>query len=138
MRSHCIRPGVWYDFYMTHNTAHFKEKIEGELSLLEVELKRVGRINPSNPGDWEATPEKEDTLAADRNEVADNIRDYEGNAAILKQLEIRYNALKNALVQIDEGSYGICAVCGKEIETERLEADPSAKTCIEHKEESTA
>lgn len=36
-----------------------------------------------------------------------------------------------ALTRIDEGSYGTCAVCGKEIAPERLEARPWASLCID-------
>jgi RNA polymerase-binding transcription factor len=36
-----------------------------------------------------------------------------------------------ALKRIDEGSYGSCAVCGKEIAPARLEARPWAALCID-------
>jgi RNA polymerase-binding transcription factor DksA len=36
-----------------------------------------------------------------------------------------------ALKRIEEGSYGTCAVCGKEIAPERLEARPWASLCID-------
>ena len=70
--------------------------IEEELKKVESELKTVGRKNPDNPADWEPVPEKMDISPADDNEVADSIESYEENAAILKQLEIRYNELKSA------------------------------------------
>jgi hypothetical protein len=38
----------------------------------------------------------------------------------------------NVIKKIDENKYGLCEVCGKEIENDRLEANPSAKTCKEH------
>jgi DnaK suppressor protein len=36
-----------------------------------------------------------------------------------------------ALKRIDEGSYGTCAACGKEIAPARLEARPWAALCID-------
>lgn len=36
-----------------------------------------------------------------------------------------------ALRRIDEGTYGICAVCGKPIGAERLRALPWARLCID-------
>jgi RNA polymerase-binding transcription factor DksA len=36
-----------------------------------------------------------------------------------------------ALRKIDEGTYGICEVCGKPIAPARLEAIPSATRCVE-------
>ncbi len=114
------------------NIQHFKQKLEVEKKKLEEELKTVGKINPGNPADWEATPDKLDILNADRNEVADQIESYEGNTAILKQLEIQLFDVNNALKKIEDGTYGVCDVCGKTIPEDRLEASPSATTCIEH------
>ena len=38
-----------------------------------------------------------------------------------------------ALVRIDEGSFGICAGCGEDIAIKRLQARPVAKYCIDCK-----
>jgi DnaK suppressor protein len=38
----------------------------------------------------------------------------------------------DALERLDGGDYGRCAVCGREIDDERLEARPEARTCREH------
>lgn len=111
-----------------------KASLEKELRNLEDELRSVGRINPGNPKDWEAVPDKMDIVKADPNEVADSIESYEGNTAILKQLEIRLNEVKAAQKRMANGTYGICQVCKKPIEEKRLEANPAADTCLSHKE----
>ncbi len=116
---------------MTDHT-YFKEKLENERALLEKELATVGVKNPSNKEDWVATPEKMDILEADESEVADRMESLEGNAGILNELETHYNEVKEALSRIENGTYGVCSVCGGEIEKERLEANPAAKTCITH------
>ena len=41
--------------------------------------------------------------------------------------------IRVALERIDEGTYGSCAACGKEIPRERLEAVPYATLCVEDK-----
>lgn len=110
----------------------FQEKLTTEKTLLEGELKTVGRRNPENLADWQPLPAKMDTSNADENEVADTIEEFEGNTAILKQLEIRYNEVRDALSRIESGTYGICSVCGKPIEEDRLDANPAAKTCKAH------
>ncbi|MCK5059527.1 MAG: TraR/DksA C4-type zinc finger protein [Candidatus Pacebacteria bacterium] len=112
-------------------TEHLKKKLEEELKILEGELKSVGRRNPDNPADWEALPESNEKFA-DFNETADTIEGYEENTAILKQLEIRFNEVKDALKRIEEEKYGVCKECGKLIEKERLEANPAAQTCEVH------
>lgn len=119
----------------TEQIQHFKKKLEEEKLVLESDLKSVGRVNPENSGDWEATPADQDIQTADENELGDKFEVYEENTAILKPLESRFNEVKNALLKIDAGEagkFGICEVCNKVIETERLEANPAAATCIEH------
>jgi DnaK suppressor protein len=116
---------------MTNNTEHYKKLLENELKLLEKELKTIGRINPDNPKDWETTPpEVEGT--AESAENADRIETYESDTAILKQLEIKYNEVKEALARAHDGTFGYCIICKKDIEDDRLEANPAAKTCKEH------
>jgi len=118
---------------MTINYEHFKEKLKAEKKLLEKELEKVGRVNPDNPSDWEATPPVDrDTSQADENTAADNLEEYDSNKAIVTTLETRYNDVKSGLDKIKHGTYGICQVCQKEIEEDRLEANPSARTCKEH------
>jgi RNA polymerase-binding transcription factor DksA len=110
-------------------------KLEEELKLLESELKSIGRRNPSNPDDWEATQGDAITGGADRNESADGIEQYEEHSAILKELETRYNNVKLALEKISNGNYGICEIGGEQIEFDRLNANPAARTCKAHIEE---
>ena len=116
------------------NTTHFKKLLEKELSTLEAELKSVGHINPDNPKDWEPSSGEVDVNASDSADIADNIESYESNTAILKQLEAQYNDVKRALDKIEKGTYGVCEVSGPPIETERLEANPAARTCLAHKD----
>jgi RNA polymerase-binding transcription factor DksA len=113
---------------------HLKEKLTAELARLEEELKSIGRRNPANPADWQATSVDMNIPAADPNEVADTIEEYETRTAELKELEIHYNEVKAALLRIEEGTYGTCTVDGEPIEEARLEANPAATTCIKHKE----
>ena len=112
---------------------HFKDKLLAEKKDIEAELTKVGRRNPDNPSDWEATPPTDrDVSQADENTVADAIEGYEDNVAIVNTLEQRYNDIKSGLDKIKHGVYGLCQICSKEIEPDRLEANPSARTCKEH------
>ena len=38
--------------------------------------------------------------------------------------------VQNALARIDDGKYGKCIFCGKEIAFDRLEAFPEVQTCV--------
>ena len=109
----------------------YKDRLVEEKGRLEAELLTIGRRNPGNPADWEALP-PETGQTPDPNDAADLIEGYEGNTAILKDLEIRYNQVLAALSRIEEGTYGTCEVSGEEIEEARLNADPAASTCKAH------
>ncbi len=113
---------------------NFRKRLEDEKDLLEAELKTIGRINPDNPADWEATPDQQqEILESDDNEVGDKIEGYENNIAILVPLENRYNEIKKALGKIESGEgFGICEIGGEPIELDRLEANPAAATCKAH------
>lgn len=91
----------------------------------------VGRRNPAVPGDWESIPSEMGT-EADLVDQADVVTSRETNNAILADLEARYDTILLALERIEKGTYGKCEVCGKKIEEARLEADPTATTCVKH------
>jgi RNA polymerase-binding transcription factor DksA len=114
------------------NTEIFKKKLEEEKARLESELSSIGRINPDNPGDWEAVPVDAGTREADPNDRADQVEDYETNTAILKQLETQLKDVNDALAKFEDGTYGICEVSGDPIEEGRLNANPAARTCVAH------
>ncbi len=118
---------------MTIDHEHYKERLEKEKAMLEQEMEKVGRRNPENPSLWEALPsEDRDTSQADENTTADAIEGYEDNAAILHTLEERHQDVRSGLDKIKHGTFGLCQVCQAEIESDRLEANPSARTCKEH------
>lgn len=113
------------------DTNHFRARLEEEKSRLETELSTVARRNPSNPADWEPTPE-EVGQEADPNDRADQMEEFGNNSAIATDLENRYNDVVDALERIEKNTYGICEVSGESIEEDRLEADPAARTCKAH------
>jgi DnaK suppressor protein len=71
---------------------------------------------------------------ADENEAADQLEDFEERQAETATLQERRTEIKDALTKIDDGKYGICEVSGEEIEEDRLEANPAARTCKAHME----
>ncbi len=114
------------------DTKKFKTKLEAELKLIEGELKAVARKNPANPNDWEPVETDLNADTADIDEVADEVENFNANESILNKLEPKYNDIKAALAKIENGTYGKCEVGGEDIPEERLEANPAARTCIEH------
>ena len=113
------------------NTQHFKELLEKECTKIEGEWKTVARKNPDQAGDWEATePAQQGTT--EEADMADTMEQFENNNAIVEQLETQLRDVKSALEKIENGTYGTCEVSGDEIEMDRLEANPSARTCKLH------
>lgn len=67
-------------------------------------------------------------------ELYDREKDIALNSHATDELE----KVENALQAIKDGTYGVCEVCGKNIQVERLEAIPYTTLCIEDaKKEST-
>ena len=59
----------------------------------------------------------------------------EKDLSILEQVENELVEVDRAFERIEAGEYGTCAVCGKPIGDERLEARPTATRCIEHQQQ---
>lgn len=88
-----------------------------EQLLLGEEGNELADYDPNHPGDAGT-----DTFDRTRDFAID-----ENNREMMRQIE-------DALRKIDEGTYGICDRCGKEIMPARLEAIPYASLCIDCQE----
>lgn len=119
------------------DTTLLKKQLLAEQKTLHQELTELGVQNLTVPEDWIATPEDSITTEADDNIVADRREEWIGRRGEIAELETRYNNVMHALDQIQAGTYGVCEICQKEIEADRLEANPAARTCIEHREKET-
>ncbi|MBI2109022.1 MAG: TraR/DksA C4-type zinc finger protein [Parcubacteria group bacterium] len=118
---------------MALDTTHFKQKLEEEKELLEQELSSLGQKNPDVKGDWEAAPEKDaSTQDPDENVKADRLEELAERSGIGAELEERLLNINRALMKLKEGTFGLCEVCNKPIEEDRLRVNPSARTCKKH------
>lgn len=114
------------------DTNTYKAQLEEELAQLTEELKSVGIHNPDNPSDWIAVPEDVDASEPDTDLVADVVEAWDERAALVSDLETRYNNITRALAKITAGTFGTCEICGAPIEADRLGANPSARTDKAH------
>jgi DnaK suppressor protein len=103
-------------------TALLKEKED-----LEKNLSRIARAVDKKEGDYETTFEE---IGTDKDDNATEVDQYTGNVSVETSLEKQLQDVLSALERIGKGTYGICENCGKEIDIERLKANPSARTCI--------
>lgn len=119
--------------YTSHmNTEHFKAKLEEELALITRELGDIAVEDPS--GLWSVKDPQMDVMSpsAEPNEAADKLEELDERGEEVTGLSARLSDVRKALENIEQGTYGACEVCGKAIEEERLEANPAARTCMEH------
>lgn len=69
-------------------------------------------------------------LDADWEEQAQDLADDESLAGVDDVLRAEIQQIRLALLRMENGTYGTCAICGDDISTERLQARPIATRCI--------
>jgi RNA polymerase-binding transcription factor DksA len=69
-------------------------------------------------------------LDADWEEQAVDLADDEALEGVDDVLRAEIQQIRLALLRIENGSYGTCAICGEPIAKARLEARPIATRCI--------
>ena len=90
-----------------------------QIALLTGSLTDIMDAAASVATDDEHDPEGA-TIAFERAQVA----------ALLDRARARLTDLDEALARLATGTYGLCEGCGRPIAPERLDARPSARTCI--------
>ena len=65
-----------------------------------------------------------------REEDATESQEIERRLALERNIKEQLDLIENALAKIASGKYGRCELCGKPIETARLEALPQARRCL--------
>jgi RNA polymerase-binding transcription factor DksA len=70
-------------------------------------------------------------LAAHQADDADALSDFERNQALIANSRAMLGQVNAALERLDQGVYGTCRRCGKEINPRRLQALPYAIFCID-------
>ena len=113
---------------------YFKQKLETEKALLESELKGIAVKNKGNSANWDAIS-AEDGEIESRDDVADKMEEMNERKATELPLESQLQRVNDALARLETGNFGKCEICNREIEENRLQVNPSAKTCVEHREQ---
>lgn len=105
-----------------------KEKLEAQKKSVTKELKSFATEDPNLKHNWDTKyPSREDS---DKDEAADDAQEYDNALSLEYSLELKLKDIKEALEKIENGGYGICEKCGKQITKERLLACPEARTCL--------
>lgn len=107
-------------------------------ALLDDELARLDRGAAERRR--ELTADDPELSHADQHvaDAASEVTEMSMQVALSGVLEERAAEVRAALARLDAGDYGRCEVCGMAIEDARLEANATARTCIEHREQDAA
>lgn len=108
-------------------SAELKANLLKEKAELEKNLEQIATPLDKKGGDYETTFEE---IGAGKEDNATEIEQYSDNFSVETVLEKKLQAIIKALKKIDDGTYGICEKCQKEIDLNRLKASPSAKNCL--------
>jgi len=115
------------------DTSHAKQLLDAERAEIESLLATLGKkTTTGGEEDWTPTPVDLGGSDADESGHADEAEEFENRVLVEEEIEKRLRAIDTALARIADGSYGKCTTCGTEIPPARLEANPSATTCVEH------
>ena len=68
-------------------------------------------------------------------EFASDVADRQTAMALASTVDVDLHRVDAALERVESGTYGGCEVCGAPIEDARLEVTPTARSCIEHREQ---
>ncbi len=109
----------------------YRQKLEAEKKKLTGELDAIGVADPDRPDDWHAAVADMDEPGF-REDVADRLEEFQEREATEVNLEKHLRDITMALEKIEAGTYGICEVCDRPIEEERLAVAPTARTCKTH------
>ncbi|MEK7124319.1 MAG: TraR/DksA C4-type zinc finger protein [Patescibacteria group bacterium] len=106
-----------------------KLKLQEEKNTLKKELESFAVQDKDIKHNWKAKyPNREN---GNMEEEADETQEYDAMVSLEQSLELKLRDVDLALEKIEKGQYGSCEKCGKEIESDRLDANPSAKLCMD-------
>lgn len=103
------------------------ERLKEEQTRLNSELQRLQAEVKS------ADDQREGSPFGKREEGATEAFEMEKRMALEKRLADAVVDVEHAIQKYEAGTYGICDLCGKQIEPARLEALPQANLCLECK-----
>jgi RNA polymerase-binding protein DksA len=114
---------------MSIDTDHFRVQLLKERERVEATIKHLRKEHEGRLD--EEVEEMAGTSDNHLGDLATGTLNREIDYTLGENSEQVLNEIDAALRRIDDGTYGTCRVCGKEISEERLEVYPWASLCIE-------
>ena len=110
---------------MANKSEQIRAQLEKERKRIQDELKQL-TSDAAHPMD----ERREGSPFGKREEEATESMELEKRLAIENRLKALLAEVERALQKIDQGTYGICDVCGIKIDPARMEALPQAILCL--------
>ena len=108
----------------------FESSLLEEKKKLEDELSRFAKLNPQGENHFDA---EFPNMGDKEDENASEVEQFSTNLTLGRALEASLKDVNKALERINDGTYGNCRYCGKDIGEKRLMARPTSTSCIECK-----
>jgi DnaK suppressor protein len=106
---------------MTADFNLLRRRLETERENLLEELKTTASLTAGR---------QEGSLYSEQGELATEIVEAEKRLIFKKRVRDQLAEVEHALHKFDQGTYGLCDICGRPIEQARLEALPQANLCL--------
>ncbi len=98
-----------------------RAEVSARLASMTGDLEAVFAASVDSNADDEHDPEGQ-TIAYERSQLS----------ALIRAAREHVDSIDMAIARLEDGSYGTCEVCLQPIPAARLEARPTARTCIQH------
>lgn len=106
---------------------HARTQLTAELADLDERARFAERTRSQTSGDTE-----EGALGQHPGDYGSEVSGAMDSELLVDTVADQRRLVQEALARVEDGSYGRCAVCGTEIDDERLDARPEVATCREH------
>ena len=109
---------------MTTQFNLLRSRLESEQKRLTAELEQLkASVRPANE-------RREGSPFGKREEEATETLELETRLALEKRVRDQLAEIEHALAKFEDGTYGLCDLCGQPIDPARLEALPQANLCL--------
>jgi RNA polymerase-binding transcription factor DksA len=98
-----------------------RAEVRDRLATMTKDLESVFAASADSNADDEHDPEGQ-TIAYERSQLS----------ALIRAAQEHLSEIEQATARLEQGSYGTCEVCMQPIPAARLDARPTARTCVQH------
>jgi DnaK suppressor protein len=110
-----------------------KKQVRARLEEEHARLQRIGdglQVDPETTADAAGVAEIS-TYDQHPADIGTEVFEHEKNQSLLEQVEYQLAEIEQASERLEAGRYGTCEACGERIPSERLDAMPATRFCVD-------